>query len=142
MDVFRPAGPSADARAFSAAGVVLAPHGAGLANMVACPPWAHVLELLAQPVNIMCGFIAVRLGLSLHAFVFCEATAFRWLLQPVNVVLGIVAPWLGSPWRESKLLGATHGEAMHADVTAVVARVEAAAAMIAATAAQVEQIFS
>jgi len=74
VDVFRPKGPEADAAAFAAADVVVAPHGAGLANTVACPPWAHVIEFLSQPVNIMYGTIATRLGLSWHAFTFPGAT--------------------------------------------------------------------
>lgn len=111
VSVFEPKSPADDMAAFANADVIVAPHGAGLANIVACPPWAHVVELLARPTNIMYGTISVRLAMKWHAFL-------------PSAKGGGDAPHAGA--------------AMQADVAAVLSRVKLAAAEIAALAREAD----
>lgn len=87
VTTFSPAGLKRDVAAFAAADVVLAPHGAGLANIVGCPPWAHVVELLAQPVNIMYGSMCARLGLKWHALTPAVASHSGVIQAEVGLVV-------------------------------------------------------
>ncbi|KAA0159336.1 hypothetical protein FNF31_04923 [Cafeteria roenbergensis] len=87
VTAFSPAGLQRDLEAFAAADVVLAPHGAGLANIVGCPPWAHVVELLARPVNIMYGSMCARLGLKWHALTPAVASHSGVIKAEVGLVV-------------------------------------------------------
>ena len=55
---------------WSQADIVVGPHGAGFANMIAMPPWGHVVEVLAHKApNFMYAGVALRLGLRYHSII-------------------------------------------------------------------------
>jgi len=72
VDVFSPSAndprPWTFWQQWSRADIVVAPHGAGLANSIALPPWAHVIEVLAAKMpNFMFAGIALKQGLRYHS---------------------------------------------------------------------------
>ena len=67
--LFRFENTEASARAFSAAAVVVAPHGGALANIVFCAPGTAVVEIVpAQTVRLGFGWISYARGLRYYAF--------------------------------------------------------------------------
>jgi Glycosyltransferase 61 len=53
-------------RVFSRAKIVIAPHGAGLANTLACPPGSHILEFLGEGSDCNLCYLSLAISLNLN----------------------------------------------------------------------------
>jgi hypothetical protein len=52
-------------RVFSRAKIVIAPHGAGLANIMACPPGTHILEFLGEGYDCNLCYLSLAISMNL-----------------------------------------------------------------------------
>jgi capsular polysaccharide biosynthesis protein len=68
------------AAAMGEAEAVLAPHGAGLANIVFCPPGCRIVEFFSLHISPEYWLLSARMGLE-HAIVECAAPDGRYLHQ-------------------------------------------------------------